>query len=60
MHELPVTDIYTQTTIWGLSIFGLVSGDEKANAWVIPTGHDLMITEPALVADALLNAASLK
>lgn len=59
MRELPVTDIYTQTTIWGLSIFGLVSGDEKANAWVIPTGHDLMITEPELVADALLNAASL-
>lgn len=58
IRDVPVTDIYTRTTIWGLSIFGLVTGDEKANAWVIPTGHDLMITESELVADALLNAAS--
>lgn len=58
LRKVPVTDIYTRTTIWGLSIFGLVDGDEKGNSWVIPTGHDLMITEPELVADALLNAAS--
>lgn len=58
LSKVPITDIYTQTTIWGLSIFGLISSNEKANAWVIPTGHDLMITEPELVADALLNAAS--
>jgi pimeloyl-ACP methyl ester carboxylesterase len=51
------TDIYTNMTAWGLSLFGLLTDSEKSHAWVIYSGHDLMLTEPELTADMLLEVA---
>lgn len=51
------TDIYTKTTLDGLLMAGLVDEQESKAAMVIDTGHDLMITEPELTANMLLNAA---
>jgi|GEM_PF-4443645 len=50
-------DIYTKTTLEGLLMSGIATEDEAAAAMVIDTGHDLMITEPELTVDMLLNAA---
>ena len=58
VSEIGKTDIYTKTTLDGLLQAGLVTEDEAKNAMVIDTGHDLMITEPKLTADMLLNAAA--
>jgi pimeloyl-ACP methyl ester carboxylesterase len=57
VEEVGKTDIYTKTTLDGLRMAGIVSKEECKNAMVIDTGHDLMITEPELTANMLLNAA---
>jgi len=44
----------------GVANLSALQARAAGRLWDIDTGHDLMITEPALVADALLNAASLK
>jgi hypothetical protein len=36
---------------------GLRADDDRARRWDIDTGHDLMITEPQMVVDALLQIA---
>ena len=58
VSEVGKTDIYTKTTLDGLLQTGIVTEDEARNAMVIDTGHDLMITEPELTADMLLNTAA--
>lgn len=50
-------DIYTKTTLDGLLQTGIATPEEAEKAMIIDTGHDLMITEPKLTADMLLNAA---
>ena len=52
------TDIYTKTTLEGLLQTGIATKEEAEQAMVIDTGHDLMITEPELTADMLLNTAA--
>lgn len=56
--QIGKTDIYTKTTLDGLLRTGIVTSKEAAQAIVIDTGHDLMITEPELTADMLLNTAA--
>lgn len=58
VSEVGKIDIYTKTTLDGLLQAGIVTEAEASAAMVIDTGHDLMITEPELTADMLLNAAS--
>ncbi|MCR4743813.1 MAG: hypothetical protein K5894_01120 [Lachnospiraceae bacterium] len=57
VQKVKKTDIYTKTTLEGLLQTGIASVDEAEAAMVIDTGHDLMITEPELTTDMLLNAA---
>lgn len=52
------TDIYTKITLEGLLKTGITTEEEAKQAMVIDTGHDLMITEPELTADMLLNVAA--
>ena len=56
--QIGKTDIYTKTTLDGLLQTGIATSEEAAQAMVIDTGHDLMITEPELTADMLLCAAA--
>ena len=56
--QIGKTDIYTKTTLDGLLQTGIATPEEAAQAMVIDTGHDLMITEPELTADMLLCAAA--
>lgn len=56
--QIGKTDIYTKTTLDGLLQTGIATPEEAAQAMVIDTGHDLMITEPELTADMLLNTAA--
>lgn len=57
IKKVPHIDIYTKTTLDGLLMTGIATEEEAANAMIIDTGHDLMITEPELTANMLLNAA---
>lgn len=58
VQKIGKTDIYTQQQMIGLLLFRQIDREEKENAWVIKTGHDLMITEYETVANMLLNVAS--
>ncbi len=58
VNKIGKTDIYTKTTLDGLLMTGIATAEEASAAMVIDTGHDLMITEPELTADMLLNAAA--
>ncbi len=58
VNDVGKTDIYTKATLDGLLTTGIVTPEDAAAVMVIDTGHDLMITEPELTADMLLNAAT--
>lgn len=58
VEQIGKTDIYTKTTLDGLLQTGTVTQEDAARAMVIDTGHDLMITEPELTANMLLNTAA--
>lgn len=57
VNEIGKTDIYTQQQMMGLLLFRQINKEDKNNAWVIHTGHDLMITEYATVANMMLKIA---
>lgn len=58
VEEIGKTDIYTKQQMVGLRLFRQIDKEEQDQAWVINTGHDLMITEPEIVANMLLNVAT--
>lgn len=58
VNKIGKTDIYTKTTLDGLLQFGIAPLEETDQAMVIDTGHDLMVTEPELTSDVLLNSVA--
>lgn len=58
VEEIGKTDIYTKQQMIGLRLFRQIDKEEQDQAWVIDTGHDLMITEHETVTNMLLNVGA--
>lgn len=58
VEKIGKVDIYTTTTINGLLQAKFATEDEARNAMVIESGHDLMITQPELIANMMLAIAA--
>jgi pimeloyl-ACP methyl ester carboxylesterase len=58
MRAIPETHIVCTSTLPGRDVAAL-KASSQGRVWDIDTGHDLMISEPAAVADLLLRVASL-
>jgi hypothetical protein len=54
---LPQTQIVCTSTLAGRDPARMAAARDAGRVWDVDTGHDLMITEPAAVAELLLRVA---